>query len=87
MRLSGRTLDDVNPVGQPIVDDTFLIVTNPHTEPVKFYMPEGSLGASWEECVETACPGREERRVFRAGEPYELAPRSLALLREREPKN
>jgi glycogen operon protein len=87
MRLSGRTLDDVNPVGQPIVDDTFLIVTNPHTEPIQFYMPEGDPGASWEECVETACAGREERRVFHAGEPYEVAPRSLALLRERERKN
>jgi glycogen operon protein len=86
MRLNGRTLDDVNPVGQPIIDDTFLTLINPHTETIQFYMPEDGPGASWEEYLETTCPKREGRRVFRSGEPFELAPRSLALLREREPK-
>ncbi len=31
LRLNGRTLDDVNGVGEPIRDDTFLILLNPHT--------------------------------------------------------
>ena len=39
LRLNGRTLDDVNGVGEPIRDETFLILLNPHTEPIRFYMP------------------------------------------------
>src|SRR5215469_5883536 len=38
-KLSGRTLEDVNGVGEPIRDETFMILFNPHHEPIKFYMP------------------------------------------------
>ena len=39
LQLNGRTLDDVNGVGEPIRDETFLILFNPHHEPIQFYMP------------------------------------------------
>lgn len=87
LRLSGKTLDDVNGVGDPIVDDTFLIMLNPHTEPIKFYLPNGGPGDAWEAWLDTACPDRTERLVVKVGDPYELAPRSLALLREVEPES
>ena len=59
LRLSGKTLDDVNGVGDPIVDDTFLIMLNPHTEPIRFYLPNGGPGDAWEAWLDTACPDRD----------------------------
>jgi glycogen operon protein len=79
--LNGRTLDDVNGVGEPILDETFLILLNPHTEPIRFFMPRRG-GPAWEVLLDSACPDREEKPVVAPGDPYELVARSTALLRE-----
>jgi len=81
LQLSGRTLDDVNGVGEPIRDETFMILLNPHTESIKFYMPPRQ-GTAWEVLLDSAQPERTEKPVIAPGEPYELIARSTALLRE-----
>jgi glycogen operon protein len=83
LMLNGRTLDDVNGVGEPIVDDTFLLLLNPHHESIQFYMPRRP-GKEWEVLISSAAPEATEREAVRAGKPYELIPRSTALLRERK---
>jgi glycogen operon protein len=81
LQLNGRTLDDVNGVGDPIVDETFMILLNPHHEPIKFYLP-GKQGAAWELLLGSQFPEQTEKPVIAPGEPYELIARSTALLRE-----
>jgi isoamylase len=81
LMLNGRTLDDVNGVGEAIVDDTFLILLNPHHEAIQFHMPRRP-GSAWEVLVSSAAPNGSEKPVVRAGKVYELVPRSTALLRE-----
>jgi isoamylase len=81
LRLSGRTLDDVNGFGEPIRDETFLILLNPHHEPIRFYMPKGQ-GTAWEVLLNSAEPERADKPVIAAGQPFELVHRSTALLRE-----
>jgi glycogen operon protein len=81
LRLNGRTLEDVNGLGELIRDETFLVLFNPHTEPILFYMPTDE-GIAWELTIDSAQPGREEKPVIKPGEPYELIARSTALLRE-----
>jgi isoamylase len=81
LRLNGRTLDDVNGVGEPIRDETFLILLNPHTEPIRFFMPAHE-GTQWEVAIDSAQPDRKEKQVIAPGEPYELIGHSTALLRE-----
>jgi len=81
VRLNGRTLDDVNGVGEPIQDETYMILFNPHTEPIRFFMPRRP-GTAWELEVDTAFPDKEDRPVIPSGEYYELIPRSTAVLRE-----
>ena len=56
LQLNGRTLDDVNGVGEPIRDDTFLILFNPHHEPIQFYMPPQE-GTAWELLLDSSLPG------------------------------
>ena len=81
VQLSGRTLDDVNGVGEPIRDETFLILLNPHTEPIKFHMPR-TPATAWEVLLDSAVPEQEDKPVIVAGEFHELPARSTALLRE-----
>jgi glycogen operon protein len=81
LQLNGRTLDDVNGVGAPIRDDTFMILLNPHTEPIKFFMPRVE-GTAWALVLDSANPARADQPVIAAGESYELIPRSTALLRQ-----
>jgi isoamylase len=80
-QLNGRTLDDVNGVGEAIRDDSFLMLFNPHHEPIQFYMPPRE-GVAWELLLDSATPDRDDRPVIAAGESYELIARSSAILRE-----
>jgi isoamylase len=82
--LNGRTLDDVNALGEPIRDSTFLILLNPHHEAVRFTLPSPHEGMTWQLCVDT-----RERSVQKAPpkprltrRTYQLIPRSLIVLRE-----
>src|SRR5215472_8713466 len=55
LMLNGRTLDDLNAVGEPISDDTFLLMLNPHHELIRFYMPPLE-GTAWEVVLDSCCP-------------------------------
>jgi glycogen operon protein len=81
LQLNGRTLDDVNGVGEPITDESFMMLFNPHHEPIKFYMPR-KQGTAWEVLLDSQFPARNEKPVIAPGDPYELIARSTALLRE-----
>ncbi len=81
LRLSGKTLDDVNGVGEAIRDETFMILLNPHHEPIKFYMP-ATQGTAWEVMLDSSDPDADQKPIIAAGEFHELVPRSTALLRE-----
>jgi pullulanase/glycogen debranching enzyme len=78
--LNGRTLDDVNAVGEPIHDETFLILYNPHHEPIRFSLPPLKAGNGWNvwlDTRETIIASRRKSRRF-----YHVSPRSLVLLVE-----
>ncbi|MCL5742584.1 MAG: glycogen debranching protein GlgX [Acidobacteria bacterium] len=85
VELSGETLEDVNENGDPIEDDTLLLLLNPHDEPIKFYLPDSHPGRRFAVIVDTMRPDLQDGSgVLRGGEPLELAPRSVALLRATE---
>ena len=58
LELNGRTLDDVNGVGEPIRDDTFMMLLNPHHEPIRFFMPRAE-GTAWEVLIDSAKPEQD----------------------------
>jgi isoamylase len=83
--LNGRTLDDVNSLGEPIRDATFLILLNPHHESVRFTLPAPHEGTIWTPCVDTRGGAARAAAAKPRGAPrkfYQLIPRSLAILRE-----
>jgi glycogen operon protein len=84
IRLSGKLLDHVDSLGQTITDDTFLIMANPHWEPIKFYLPKNTGEASWRLLLDTRTPDGVDPLVIQAGDAYELIPRSTAVFCELE---
>jgi isoamylase len=79
--LNGRTLDDVNAIGEPIHDDSFLILLNPHHEAVRFMLPAASKGTAWDLCIDTSKPVGKTRKS-RGRKHHLLVERSLAVFRE-----
>ena len=84
LRLSGDAIDEVDAQGQPIVDDTLLLLLNPHHEPAAFVLPASRPRVYWQPLLDTrAADGRPRTHARRGGATYALAGRSLALLRLR----
>jgi glycogen operon protein len=79
---NGKTLNAVNEMGQPVEDDTFLILLNSSHEGVTYTVPGGPHNRSWETVLDTS--NLEE--PFRTGTvngSIEVYPRSVVMLRER----
>jgi glycogen operon protein len=81
--LSGKTLDDVDRVGERLRDDTYLICLNPHHEHIAFYMPPSGEGCSWELLFDTRdSSGAAEPTTLKSCEPYDLVEHSTAVFRQ-----
>ena len=82
VRLAGSGLEEVDDAGNPVTDESLLLLLNAHTDPVGFVVPPADPEADgWIVLVDTAAPelATGERRVA-AGSTLELAPRALVLL-------
>jgi glycogen operon protein len=79
--LNGRTLDEVNAIGEPIRDDTFLVLFNAHHEPMRFTLPPSRPGTTWELCFDTRNSGIPSQKL-RSRKAYSLIDRSMVLLME-----
>jgi glycogen operon protein len=80
LELSGKTLDHVDALGQQVLDHTFLLLFNPHWEPIDFYMPKLYGEKAWRLVFDTRSSKVVEDVVkCAAGEPYQLINRSLAV--------
>jgi glycogen operon protein len=81
LRLSGETLEDMSERGDPISDNTLLILFNPHWEGVKFCLPN-STNRQWELLLFTGRPEWQPGQfMLNPGQTVDLASRSVALLR------
>ena len=80
--LNGEMTDVRDWQGQPIRDDTFLLLLNASPKPIHFTMP-ADPAITWQTVLdtreETGFPKR--RRTLKPGQRYNMAERSLALLR------
>ena len=82
MLLSGDTVDVVNYEGQPVRDETFLLLINAHFEPVTFVLP-GLEKLEWELILDTDQEAGflEKTKMFSSGDDIEVIDRSSCLLR------
>jgi glycogen operon protein len=85
LELSGKTLDHVDALGQPVQDWTFLILLNPHWEPIDFFMPGMHQERAFRLLLDTrVADAHEGELIVEAGRPFQLVDRSLAVFTEVE---
>jgi glycogen operon protein len=80
MFLNGDELHDATARGEPIGDESFLLLFNAHHEHVRFALPARRYGARWKLELSTADPHAAESS-YGARETVELEARSLLVLR------
>ncbi len=82
--LNGQAMPTPDERGRPVVDDSFLVLTNASQDTVTFQVPGELYGKSWEVVVDTANPVTDRRdsgRQLVTGDTVELIDRSLLVLR------
>jgi len=80
VRLNGDAIDEANERGERIVGDTLVLMFNAGDQIIPFVLPTTSPAERWETVLDTADPWMASRRL-RAGDRYELQPRSMAVLK------
>jgi isoamylase len=81
MLLSGDTSDVLTFEGEPVRDDTFLVLVNAHYEPIPFVLP-GQENLEWQLILDTMDPNGflVEPRKFPSGDDVDLGGRAVCLL-------
>jgi glycogen operon protein len=80
MLLSGDALQEVDAWGEPVSDDSFLLLLNAHDESVTFVLPNG-VDAGWVVELDTATPGPAAAEQLPAGGSRAVPARALVVLR------
>jgi glycogen operon protein len=85
VRLAGHAIEEKDPKGRPLLDETYLMLLNAHHEPRPFTLPAHKRGVRWQPVLDTAVSHANGKQVtlLRGGFPYDLEARSLAVLRLR----
>ncbi|WP_406313412.1 glycogen debranching protein GlgX [Streptosporangium sp. NBC_01639] len=60
--LNGDAITEPGPRGEPILDDSFLLLINGHHEDMDFTVPDAKYGVGWRTVLDTAVDGRRDRR-------------------------
>src|SRR6266446_8694027 len=81
MLLSGDASDVLNFEGEPVHDDTFLLLINAHSEPIPFVLP-GQENLEWQSILDTTDPNGflAQPGKFASGDDVELCGRTCCLL-------
>ncbi|HUK41393.1 MAG TPA: hypothetical protein VLX11_10125, partial [Candidatus Acidoferrales bacterium] len=80
--LNGEEIDDPDPRGERIIDDSFYVLFNAHYEPLPFVLPKKEWGESWTVVLDTNQPLLEKQEhIYQAGNEVTVESRSLQVLR------
>jgi isoamylase len=86
--LNGTALPDVDTRGEPVTDDSFLLLMNGEFRTVAFVLPDVSFGERWLVELDTSVPaqtgdGPRRRQSVRAGSTRRVPAKGLVLLRRK----
>jgi glycogen operon protein len=76
----------LDPRGQRVSDDSFVLCFNAHHEPIEFTLPPTEFGKAWQPVVDTATGLGEidVAAVVKAASPVRLESRAMLVLRATE---
>jgi glycogen operon protein len=81
MYLDGRGLRDRGPQGEPIADESYLLVLHSGDDLVSFTLPAAPWAASYDVVIDTASPAGAGTGKFAAGSALPVGPRTTMVLR------
>ena len=79
--LNGQAIAEPDIWGEPVRDDSFLLLFNAHHEPIAFTLPPVSHGELWESALDTAMPIFSDRPMLKPGAVTTVEGRALLILR------
>ncbi len=83
--LNGRDIPEQDALGEPITDDSFLLLINAHHQPLTFTLPDQTYGRTWQILIDTTDPRltKTSRRQNhpKPGSRLRVAARALLVLR------
>ena len=83
--LNGAAIPETDTRGNPIVDDSFLLLFNAHYEDIDFVLPEQIYGLQWTSVIDTATPDITPVPLG-AGATVRAGARSIMVLRTERAK-
>jgi glycogen operon protein len=79
--LNGQGIPDLDPRGQRVTDDSFVICFNAHHEPIEFTVPPEEFGAAWQPVIDTAAePGAVDADPVAATQTLKVGARAIVVL-------
>src|SRR4051812_12571762 len=86
--LNGQGIPDLDPRGQRVTDDSFVMCFNAHHEPIDFTLPPKEFGARWQPVIYTVEGAvMEGSRPVAAAAELTVEARSVMVLRAAEPSS
>jgi isoamylase len=83
MYLAGDAVGEVDRLGNPVVDDDFLLILNASSDQIPFTLPSFRSRGHWLVAVDTSIPSEHSNtKQYARGSAYPLQGRSLVLLRQ-----
>ena len=79
--LNGEEIPSPDERGDPIVDDSFLLLFNPVHAMIPFTLPPEQWGKEWTVDLDTTQPLPDGPRTYKAGQDVPLESRSIVVLR------
>jgi glycogen operon protein len=85
--LNGDAITEPGSRGEPVRDDTFLILISAHSEPVTFTLPAPKFGNCWSVALDTAAgrSAEDSEGEHRPGGQIVLAGHAMMVLRRTDP--
>lgn len=86
--LNGHGIPDLDPRGQRVTDDSFVMCFNAHHEPIDFTLPPKEFGAAWQPVIYTVEGAvMEGSRPVSAGAALSVEARSVMVLQAAEERS
>jgi glycogen operon protein len=80
--LNGNGIPDLDPRGQRVTDDSFVVCFNGHHGPIEFTLPPEEFGAAWVPVIDTAAQALTSDDPITAGASRKIAARSVTVLQQ-----
>ena len=83
--LNGHGIPDTDALGEPITDDSFLLLFNPTAHTITFTLPDDAYGQMWQIITDTADPllatATRKRSNKKPHTPLDVVAHSMLVLR------